>query len=530
MLTIDKLAQKYVLIFVLLAYICLAYLPLIFEGGIIVDDWGDISHNLSCNGFFNCYLTWFPLFSNRPLAPLPITLSTFLFQTHFSLYLILNSFLYLLSIFITARIISYLVGNFSATTFILIAAIPCIAMPLIASPINQLTATLSFVFWATSLNSLFNYCFQGKNSQYLLAYLLLLCGFLTYEVILPLLVLSALLPHLLDKNIFNSNRIRYLVKYILPILLILVIVILWQKIIAPQFMEVDSRLKFEPSQILAKIHTWAHVFYAQLPSLFLKSIDLISTYDILSGIVLVATFYLSWRFYRLQPNQLKGSFYFVLTGILCFFASSLIFILSGESATSWGYQARGLSSTWFAFAILLSGLVSSNFPSIPIRNYIFTPMVIIVTCLSLLVFSIQRDNYVKSWKLQQFIIKDALNLIKLNKLTPDATVIGNVPKFLNPNFNDEIVFSQSWDFGAALSIYTQSLVISGAVIDSRRGDFKKVQFQGDSIILDGWWKGHTSNMWFYDFDPAAKKGTIIRVKDINDLKNIFDGLQMKPIL
>ena len=238
MLTIDKLAQKYVLIFVLLAYICLAYLPLIFEGGIIVDDWGDITHNLSCNGFFNCYLTWFPLFSNRPLAPLPITLSTFLFQTHFSLYLILNSFLYLLSIFITARIISYLVGNFSATTFILIAAIPCIAMPLIASPINQLTATLSFVFWATSLNSLFNYCFQGKNGQYLLAYLLLLCGFLTYEVILPLLVLSALLPYLLDKNIFNSNRILYLVKYILPILSILVIVILWQKIIAPQFMDV----------------------------------------------------------------------------------------------------------------------------------------------------------------------------------------------------------------------------------------------------------------------------------------------------
>ena len=75
----------------LIAFFIAIYAPLIMHGGIIVDDWGDIAHNLDCNGFAHCYQTWFPLFSNRPLAPLPITVATFLFGTFFSGYLILNT-------------------------------------------------------------------------------------------------------------------------------------------------------------------------------------------------------------------------------------------------------------------------------------------------------------------------------------------------------------------------------------------------------------------------------------------------------
>ena len=32
-------------------------------------------------------------------------------------------------------------------------------------------------------------------------------------------------------------------------------------------MAIDSRLKFEASQAPSKLHTWSHVFYAQLPRL-----------------------------------------------------------------------------------------------------------------------------------------------------------------------------------------------------------------------------------------------------------------------
>lgn len=39
----------------LIAFCLAVYIPLIMHGGIIVDDWGDIAHNLDCNGFFHCY-------------------------------------------------------------------------------------------------------------------------------------------------------------------------------------------------------------------------------------------------------------------------------------------------------------------------------------------------------------------------------------------------------------------------------------------------------------------------------------------
>jgi hypothetical protein len=141
----------------LVVYLLATYLPLIAQAGISVDDWGDISHNLDCSSFWHCYGTWFPLFSNRPLAPLPITLLTFVFGDWYWGYLLANSLLYLLAIGLCAQVIKSISSCASATIFVLFAAVPMIAMPVITSPINQSTATLSFVFWALSLLSLWHF-------------------------------------------------------------------------------------------------------------------------------------------------------------------------------------------------------------------------------------------------------------------------------------------------------------------------------------------------------------------------------------
>ena len=88
--------------FLLLAFIGLLYFPLILKGGIIVDDWGDIAQSLGCTGFWACYGSWFPMFSNRPLEPLPITLFTFIFGLNIRYYLIANTTVFLAAIFLLA--------------------------------------------------------------------------------------------------------------------------------------------------------------------------------------------------------------------------------------------------------------------------------------------------------------------------------------------------------------------------------------------------------------------------------------------
>ena len=131
-------------------FLLAAYLPLLLQAGISVDDWGDISHNLDCNSFIACYQSWFPLFSNRPLAPLPITVLTFALGTWYAGYLWINSLIYLLAIGVCAKVIRQLLNSNQAFIFILFAAIPMIAMPVITSPINQSTATVSFLLWSYS--------------------------------------------------------------------------------------------------------------------------------------------------------------------------------------------------------------------------------------------------------------------------------------------------------------------------------------------------------------------------------------------
>ena len=500
-------------LFFLIVFFLASYLPLFLNGGIIVDDWGDIAHNLDCVSFSHCYQTWFPLFSNRPLAPLPITGATFLFGNHFSAYLVFNATIFFVAIGLTANIIRKLIGAYPALVFTIIAALPTIAMPVIVSPINQLTATVSFLYWAISLSLLFNYCVTKSNLAYILSYVFLLFGFLTYEVILPLLPFTAFLPLVVEKSTLNKYLFRYFISFILPILVILLLVILWQKTIAPLFMDVDSRLKFNTSRALAMLHTWAHVFYMQFPLLIKKVWGYLTVYDLTICLPLVITLWLGQKIST--PVSANGrKLKFLVIALLCFFSSSFIFILSGESATSWGYGARGLSSTWFALALALAG-ICALFKKC---NAALLPVVLFFCVASSLTFSVQRDNYIKSWQLQTAIIQDILNLAQTHSLNQGTVILGDVPKFLTPNYNDEIVFSQPWDFGAALAIHTNKMISDGATIDTQRNDLNKLLITENGILISGWWRANFDDLWLYAFDPTLQKGSLTRLKNADQLK------------
>ena len=500
--------------FLLLVIFCIAaYLPLIINGGIIVDDCGDIAHNLDCDGFIHCYQSWFPLFSNRPLAPLPITISTFIFGTFFPGYLILNTVTYLLAIFLTRKVISQQIGNGPSIVFALFAAAPFIAMPIIASPINQLTATVSFLLWALSLYELNNFINSSRKKSYALTYVYLLLAFLTYEVILPLLVFTVLLPFIINADTLRKNWFNYFIRFVLPIGAVLAIIVLWQKGIAPQFIEVDSRLKLEPQQMLAKLHTWGHVFFAQIPSLFIKSANYAKPSHFLVCAIFILTIFLG--FFKSEVSKKTDEvFRFLIVSALCFLASSSIFILSNESANSWGYQARGLSSTWFSLSILLGGLCSL----VALRKILILPLITVFGVMSTLSFVIQRDNYIESWKTQMIIISDVLDLIDRENSPNNIVVIGDVPKFLTPNYNDEIIFSQPWDFGGALALFSNGKVKDGAVLDSKRQDFNRLLIKNNDIEINGWWKTNVDKLWLYEFDTTEQKGVISKVQSINSFK------------
>lgn len=494
----------------LLLYCALMYAPLIWQGGIIVDDWGDLGQNLDCGTFMDCYRSWFPLFANRPLAPIALVLSTFAFGMHFWAYLAFNAAVFLSGVGLLAVVVLRVLGVLPALGFFLLASVPIIAMPILASPINCLVNNCSFLFWAIALLSISQYCKSQRTVFYVASYLFLLISLLTYELVLPLMVLMAMLPYTMLPQDKSKSIWQYALRFILPLCAVIFLILCWQKIIAPMlFSTVYSRLDFGWGKTYWGFDGWLSIFYQQLPNLFKKLFSLANLQIGLIGVgvlVIYLGLLLSTRSRSQLSSRLPHTQFVLLCMGMTFVACYVLFALGGAQEVNIGtYGARILSSTWIAFCLLLAAFIGSTLGAI---RSLLIACLIGLTVFSAATFSVSRDRYIASWKLQQFIISDVLRLVKAHSINETISVLGDVPQFLPNSFNQEIVFSAPWDFGFALRIYSHGQISGGATIDSTRGLFHDLKLQDAGIMLDGFWHASPPNLWLYRSDPKMQQGSL----------------------
>jgi hypothetical protein len=309
-------------------------------------------------------------------------------------------------------------------------------------------------------------------------------------------------------------------------------------------MEVDSRLKFSASQALIKLYTFVDVFIRQIPQLFLRLPSFLYGHNLVFALLATCTLALTYAVgSRTQEasdpspnlkasNVLNASGYsiqrsrrFLLIAALCFAASSFIFILSNESAVSGGYQARGLSSTWFTFAILLAAI----FPTQSALLTLWRILLILFFGLCALSFSVQRDQTIAAWQLQLQIVQDANRLIQEQGLPPKSVVMGDVPHYLEPNYNQEIVFSQPWDFGAALAITNANQIAPGPVIDSVRGQMRQLRLENDRVVALNFGGASLEQFWIYQFDSLLQRGTLTRITTPDQFAKLLTALHERHV-
>jgi hypothetical protein len=504
----------------LLFYCALMYAPLIWQGGIIVDDWGDLGQNLDCGTFIDCYRSWFPLFANRPLAPIALVLSTFAFGMHFWAYLAFNAAVFILGLGLLAVVVFRVLGVLPALGFFLLASVPIIAMPIVVSPINCLVNNSSFLFWALALLSLSQYCKTQRNLFYFASYISLFVSLLIYELVLPLLVLMAMLPYVMLPQGSIKSFWQYTLRFIAPLCLVLAFILCWQKIIAPIiFSMVYSRLEFSWEKTYWGLDGWLSIFYQQLPNLFKKLIPLAGLQIGLISVGVLVIYLGVLQVMRLRSQigfRLPRTSFVLLSMCATFVACYVLFALGGAQEVNIGtYGARILSSTWIAFCLLLAALIGSTFGAI--RLFLIVCL-IGLTVLSATAFSVSRDRYIASWQLQQVIISDVLRLVKEHSINEPIAVLGDVPQYLPNSFNQEIVFSAPWDFGFALRIYSHGQISGGAVMDSARGLFHDLKLQDDGILLDGFWRASPPNLWIYRFDPKMQRGSFVPMSTPSQLR------------
>ena len=137
----------------------------------------------------------------------------------------------------------------------------------------------------------------------------------------------------------------------------------------------------------------------------------------------------------------------------------------------------------------------------------------------------QRDQTIAAWQMQLSIIADANQLIAQHAITPKATILGDVPHYLPNNYNDEIVFSQPWDFGSALAITNSNQILPGPVIDSSRGELRYLKIEGGFLTAQNFAGVNLDNFWVYQFDVATSKGSILRISTPDQFDAFVKSIQ-----
>ena len=222
-----------------------------------------------------------------------------------------------------------------------------------------------------------------------------------------------------------------------------------------------------------------------------------------------------------------GSFFarrYRLLGIIAlgFLSCPLLHVLSSSLASIGGYNNRGLTSAWLLLSMLLAYL-----PSLPARRtaqVLGLAAVVSVVALSVASFMVQRDNYLRSWRLQKQVVEAFVAKSKEVGLPPGARIIGNVPRRVQSNYNDEEVFGHDWDFGRALRVFTHGLVADGIPVTRTQIDQRNVKQLGSEVIVDGYWREDASALWFFEFDQKTHRCRLLKIQDDAHLSRILRDL------
>ncbi|MEK7212437.1 MAG: hypothetical protein AAB686_02060 [Patescibacteria group bacterium] len=552
---------KYGLVVVWLLFVLGMYAPFIWNGGPVVDDWSIINAAQQHTGFKSVYASLFPQFSNRPLAPALFAVASMSFGKHVMPYIILNSLLWLSAVIAVAYVLKRFLGDIAASVFFAIAAIPSFSSTVVFSSAVMLMGSASVFFWALSLILLLGYLKKEQLVYSVLSALCLLISVLLYEASLPLFIINALVPLIkhgevaarraraspevfdleaqtrkaMARRARKSEYISYFLRYIVPILLVVLIVFIYQKLIIPGFFEDISRLRFRGWAIIpAAISKFLFVMLMDIPILLWRALLRLAWLSPLSlGSMAVMAVYLLARMPACQrrsvamagrrrghsqsgnrsesgSSQLLKIIGMALAGVAVFYA------LAGTLPTIHGYDNRGL----IGFQILAAGLVGCLSLYVRANTKILGYGIVIFVLLHAASFGIQRDNYIDAYKVQMNIYKDVAEKVSSAHLPADNFVLVNVPTYLTDNYNNEPVFSDELDAKVAIADGPSA---PGIRLTKRRIDFNRAVIQDADVISDDF-RGKIANAWYYLSRQDSTDSSLIKIKDAEHTRRIFDEI------
>lgn len=506
-----------------------AYLPYLFRGGFIVDDWGAVHGVFLRPGLLNNYLAYFPMLAYRPLAPVFLSVFTNLFGDWPAGYIAVNLLFWIGAIFILAGIMRRHFGGLFAAVFALIAAVPIISSSVIFSPVMQMAQGGASVFlWTVSFYFLNQYVVRKKSLFLALNYAFIFLAFLAYEIVLPLLASSVFFPMLLERSSWGGGGkayfLHWLRRYFAPVAGILFAVLAYQKMILPIFTVSYSRfgaqfsVKFLVNAIGSGVSWFFAVFVDSFRLIFsaLSRIDfsILSRLDIWIIAIVLGAIFIKMR--RTETTSVRSNGFLLFVVLLTTFSAATFYMLSGATATVSGYHNRGLSSSWIGFSLVLAFAGERI-----LRSKFWWLVPAFIFCIYT-TFLVQRDGYINSNRLQKIILSDVAEKMRSVGAEDGAMVLGNVPAYNQKNFNNEEIFVVPWDFGAGLNIASGGRIAYGAPFSAGKILQEQIKVTPDYFLVDGWWRIEANDfkkLYYYEYDGASGRSDLSKISDINGLRD-----------
>ncbi len=410
------------------------FLVFIVKGNFLVDDWGQLSNGMS---LFEQINSWKSLWSYRPISWIAIPAFLNLFNDNFISLTIFHFALYFFSVF---QIISWekLKFNLSQKRIAgVLLASPVFASTFILSPVNQLSASLSFFFFSLGLL----YEKRGSKNRITLyvTYFFFMLSLLCYEISLPLIFTHYLF-------MITTDAKKWCKYGTFPVVISLLV--FWQKVIAVQLLNSDfSRLE---TFSLIPLLTFVFTYLVSIPLAIFEG--LVSHY--LFVLVIAILFYFIMRSYGLDFDKNVINRKVILILLIGLVSSSSLFLLSGRYSLIEGYQNRGLTSSWILFSLLLVTLLKY-------RKIWISLLIIFLMSVNYVLFVDKISDAVQASDARRFVVEQ---IIDQNSLVngSSTTIIVDIPCLLPDGSSRSEVFCTFWDLRGAL--LNKGLVFSNVFV------------------------------------------------------------------
>lgn len=462
---------------------------------------------------------------SRPIYSLVQVTSLYIFGNNPIYYTLFRLLQWLFILIVAVNVFRDLLGKQKLYLFIFLFSFPIFTSAHFFNAF-QTGYLLSLLFWLGSLYFIKGTYTNSGPTNNSASTICLLLSLLSCEIMFPLFILNIGLP-----TIFNLQKKQYLLavmavqkKPILSISFLCMAYLVFKVFITPLYQSEEEiyGIGFNSNSFLQAIYYPISLVY-EIPILLLTVSKFLfkTPWVICFLLIFPLVFFIASHKQKSKKDNSFLNLWLLFFALLC---CSVIFLLSGYPAVTYGSYNKMLLPTFVVFCLLLANGLGYLLQ----QGYWY--IVGLIGFLWISSMFIQVQNFNESWRIRKEILTDNAKKINEINLGENAVVLSNVPFFLTDNYNNDHVFWLSWDFSDGLKYFGLEKEVTTipfcwqTLFDTDYFSLHNV----NTLIKDQ----TVDNLWVYEYNLAQKQSTIKKITTLEAYKaeQITRKLNYHPII